>query len=209
MRGRRILGLGLATAAVALAAASTAYACVVLKGDAKLTGAVQNSNPNGNTVMTGLGSGHGYCTGRSPVYAAAGGVGTSVTFDYAPGTACNTDGSNKLSAGDYDVRLRNTTAGYTGADGTGWTQTLNSGCFVTANAGPKNMDLGNLTVSSTGSGSGTWSIPSLDDNGDPLTQNSATDASVFCVGKFGAGTPPAAPTGSSDGFLAPFRVTTV
>lgn len=197
MTRRRITGAVLATAATTLAVASTAYACVVLKGDATVTGAKETSN-----LMTGLGTprSHGYCAGRAPVTAAAGQPGTDVSATFATATACtDVNNPNRLSMGTYDVRLRNTTAGFTGADGTGWSQVPGSGCFATGNAGlPNNSDLGNLMVDATGSGSGNWRLPST------LVPNGPMDASVFCVGKFGDGGE--APTGASDGFLAPFRV---
>lgn len=197
---RKILVSVLAVAAVALMAAATAYACVVHKGSATVTGT------RGNTgTMVGLGSGHGFCTGGDPATAAAGPAGSSVTFAYAPASCGGT--SYQLSAGNYDVRLRNvngSSSAWSGSDSLGWTQVASSGCFAHPLTDANNYHLADMTVDSTGSGTKSVTLPS-----SGLVTNGLTDASIFCVGKYGAGTPPAAPTGSSDGFLAPFRVTTV
>ncbi len=205
MKRRNIVMSVLASAAMMLTVASTAYACVVIKGDGTVTAATRNSNK-----MTGLGATPSatFCTGKGAKTAAAGAAGTTVGFTFAPATFCNASGTNQLSAGDYDVRLRNVNgtpdpSAWTGSDASGsWTQVSGSGCFAPANVGAaNNYDLGNLTVV-TGSGSGSWTLPSTG-----LVTNGLTDASIFCVGKFGAGG--AAPTATSDGFLAPFRVSTV
>lgn len=202
MRGRRMLGSAMAAAAMVLVVASTAYACVIQKGDATVTGTVRTSN-----LMTGDGVSNGppaYCAGRGPVTSAAGPASSAISASFAAATACNSGGTNFLSNGTYDVRLRNTTAGYTGADGTGWTQTAGSGCFAPANVGgANNFLLGTMSITS---GNGTASFSGTVPSG-ATTTNSATDASIFCVGKQGTGG--AAPTINSDGFLAPFRVSTV
>lgn len=199
MRRRRILGVGLAAAAVALVAASTAYACVVIKGNGRVTGSVRASN-----LMTGFPAGHAnYCpaNGRQPITAAAGPPGSRLTATFAPADRCNDDGQNKLSDGTYDVRLRNALA-WTGADGTGWVQVAGSGCFAPQNVNqPNNFDLGDMPVSG-GSGSFSGAVPT----GATLT-NGPNDASIFCVGKKDGADGQA--TGASDGFLAPFRVATV
>lgn len=204
MRGRRMLVSAIAAAAMILALASTAYACVVIKGKGTVTGSVRAGNE-----LTGLGTNvhASYCTspGSTPVTAAAGPASSSVSASFSPATLCNADGTNKLSDGTYDVRLRNLTGAntaYTGTDGTSWTFVSGKGCFATS-VGGSNYALGTLTVSGgTGiSSGGPWTIPST------VTSNSSnpkTDTSVFCIGNRTLNGDL-----TQDGFLAPFRVSTV
>ena len=182
-------------AAAVLVGVSTAYACVTNKGDATVTGTVRPSN-----LMTAASDpfGHAtYCTGRNPTVAAAGPAGSALSARFAPATLCNTKGTNKLSDGLYTVRLRNTSTtnpAWTGTDGTGWTWQENSGCFRTANlTDPRNFILGTMAVTG-GSGNFTGAVPTS------ALENGPKDASVLCVGGNGA---------SGDGFLAPFRVSTI
>jgi len=109
-----------------------------------------------------------------------------------------------LSDGTYTVRLRNTsatvpnigtpTSAWTGADDTGWNWQANSGCFHPLNAiDPRNFNLGTMQVTS-GSGNFNGAVPLA-----ALT-NGPNDASVLCVGNNGI---------NGDGFLAPFRVSTI
>lgn len=193
---RRIIGLTVIAAAVALTIASTAYACVNIKGDATVTGSVRTGN-----LITGNGL-HDYCAGRTPVTAAAGPAGSQVSATFAKSTAPVTSScpSTQLPDGEYDVRLRNSNAGYEGVDGTGWTQVPLSGCFIVP-VGANNHDIGDMTINSgTGSGGGTWNLPGV------LVPNGPTDSSIFCVGKKNAS---GVASGNSDGFLAPFRVSTL
>lgn len=189
-------------AAAVLAGVSTAYACVTNKGDATVTGTVRTSN-----LMTSSNPpGHAkYCAGREPIVAAAGPADSALSAKFAPATACNpTGGTTQLTDGTYTVRLRNTNAivpnigtpgpAWTGADNVGWTWTENSGCFNPLNTlDPRNFTLGTMRVTS---GSGTFNgvVPT-----DALT-NGPKDASVLCVGNNGV---------NNDGFLAPFRVSTI
>jgi hypothetical protein len=196
MRRRRMVWLSLAVAAVVGAFASTAYACVALKGKATVTGSVRASNQ-----MIGSGA-HDYCPGGEPVVAAAGPAGSTVSASFAPSTTGNCQAS--LQGGTYDVRLYNTNTGYEGADGVRWVQRPLSGCFVVgASSVPINYYLGSLTISSTGSGNGSWTVPST------ATSNGPTDASTFCVGRRSGAANNQPATGGSDGFLAPFRVSTL
>lgn len=187
-RKRKMFGSGLAAAAVVLVVASTAYACVQFKGTATVTGTVRVSN-----LMRGSGV-HGYCTGGGPVTAAAGPTSSTVSASFARST---TGCVNQLSQGTYDVKLRNTTAGFTGTDGTGWTMGADMGCFSGVSGGTI-YPLGTMSVGSTGSGSGSWTVPS------GASSNGVNDASVFCVGNQTLNG-----DGTKDGFLAPFRVSTV
>lgn len=204
---RRIFVVGLAITAMAAMAASTAYACVNFKGNATVTGSTRASN-----LMTGSGA-HSYCSAAtSPKNAAAGTTG-SITFAFAPATSC-VSSTNTLSPGTYDVRLRNVGAAtgntaWNGKDvqagGTGWTQNGSSGCFTSTTFAANNRDLGDLvvtTTTSTNGGSASWPLPSGLSNND----GTLNDASIFCVGKKDAA---GNVGGTADGFLAPFRVSTI
>jgi len=170
-------------------AASTAYACVAYYGELTVTGSVRASN-----LMIADEGQHDYCTGYEPTTAAAGPAGSTVSAQFDPASDCNANGTNQLPDGTYDIALRNTKNGYTGADGSGWTQVSLSGCWSGKKDGTI-YSLGTVSISS-GSGSGSWTIPST------ATTNGTTDASVFCAAKQPA-------SGSQPGFLAPFRVSTV
>jgi len=183
MRRPKIFGAVLAAAATVLIVASTAYACVNIKGTATVTGSVRSSN-----VMTGSGA-HGYCAGGDPVTAAAGPASSSASASFAASTgSC----ASKLPTGTYDVKLRNITAGYAGADGAIWKLTEGTGCFSGLPGGTISS-LGTMSIGTSGSGSVNWTVPA------GALPNGPTDASVFCVKD----------QASFDGFLAPFRVSTI
>lgn len=192
MKRRKIWGSGFAAAAVMLVLASTAYACVLAKGTATVTGSVRASN-----TMTGSGTSHAYCTGGGPTTSAAGPASSTVSASFAAST---TGCVYQLSQGTYDVKLRNTPAapatpnGYKGSDGSSWTLGASMGCFSGATGGTMyTLSPPTMTVNASGTGSGSWTVPS------GATSNGTTDASVFCVKN----------QANSDGFLAPFRVSTV
>ncbi len=182
---RRSLLLGFTTATAMLLIASTAYACIVYKGDLTLTGASKTSN-----LMTGDPSANmTYCSGRSPTTAAAGAQSSSVNVDVDPATAC-TGTSNQLGDIVHEVRLNNL-KGFTGTDGSSWTIVSGKGCWATQQV--QGTKLGEFTPSS-GSFNGNFTIPST------AVDNAAGEASVFCIGEKN-------PPGSTrNGFLAPFRV---
>lgn len=194
-RKRQVFGLGLATAAVVImVAASTAYACVYYYGELTVDGSVQDSS-----LMIADEGQHGYCSGEEPTAAAVGPASSTVSATFDPASSCNSSGTNELPDGDYDIKLRNTTSGFTQSGSAPWSLQSGAGCWSGSTTGTVTW-LGDVTITS-GSGSGSWTIPS------GAGTNGTSDASVFCVGKQTSGDDSS--NGSQAGFLAPFRVNTV
>lgn len=188
MSGTRKTVLGaFATAAAVLVLASSAYACVVFRGDLTVTG------PTSGNLVTGDGSGssHKYCTGREPTTAAAAGYNQSITVTVAPATACVGAG-NKLADGNNSVIINNssTDAGvpfnYSGGK---WNFVSGTGCFASP---PGNKTLTTTFNVVSGAATGNFTLPHMN-RVDPTNK-----ASALCVGKSGV-----------SGIFAPIRITSI
>jgi hypothetical protein len=196
---RRGLLFGSAVVAIALALASTAWACTTFKGRMTVT----DANGNSSTVV-GDGSGMDFCdTGFGDKVPAAdtgatGRSGSQITVSVAEET-CAATGKFKLDPGEYDVNFVNwvreqgqTKSGFNSTDG-GATYNWWADCMSGILGAQYN--LGTLTVGDLGSGKGGYSLPS-----DPLTVNDpATDQSAVCVSSPGGG----------QGLQAPILITTI
>lgn len=186
-RSKRIVIGTMAAAAAVAVLASSAYACVVFKGD--LT--VVSPGTSGNRV-TGSGdlSSMRYCTGRQPTTAGSAGAGDSILVTVSLATACVST-TNKLPEGDARVILTNaaTTAGapfsYIGGK---WNVVHSSQCGM-SNSSDNFVLSTAYAVDALGAGADSFTLPSLN-RVDPT--NVASD---ICVAK------------GSFGISAPLRVT--
>ncbi len=183
-KSKKMSVFGFAVGVATVILGSTAYACIAYRGDLTITGSSVTSN-----LMTGKNDGGmNYCTGRNPTTAAAGRAGSSVSISVAPGTACNSTGTNKLQDVKHDVRMRN--GKYWTYNGSSWSMVSSTGCWITNP--PAGQLLGQFTPSS-GSYTGSFTIPST------YLVNLTNEASQFCVGE-------TTDDGNRGGILAPFRV---
>ncbi len=163
-----------------LALSSAAYACTTFYGKITVTGT------SGSTTAYGNQTTHGYCSGpvsNSPNGAKAHSS-DSITVAVASGTAsCPISGA--LPGKTYDVNFLNTTSAYTcsstcATTGTTYTPganfTTTDNCMDDTNGNPAHGSrLGTMSVNSSGTGSGSYTLPSS------LTNNGSTNASNVCV----------------------------
>lgn len=169
-----------------MVASGAAYACVAFKGKMTVTA------PTSGNAVTGNEGQHTYCTLGNPVTSSKAGRGDVVTIDVAAATLCSSS-TNQLTTGINKVIINNATtdAGDTFSyDGVQWNFVNGNGCFANP---PGNITLGNLTVSSTGSGSASFTLPAMN-RVDPSTY-----ASGLCVGS----------SVTSIGIIAPLQVTAI
>ena len=167
--------------AVVLLSASTAFACLNQKGSITLT----PSGGTAGTTVTGTGSGMNWCAW--PATAASVAAGGSVTVAVASG-ACSGASSTKLSQGTYEVRLNSDTGSPSWRFvSNAWQFQSNTGCWKVQDAGSP-LDT-TYSVSSTGSGSESVTIPSGSSVSDP------NEAAGLCVGN------------GTDGIFAPLKIT--
>lgn len=199
-----------AVAAAVLATASAAFACVKFKGDMRVTvpGAPSTALGIGTgSLVTGDGSAalHSYCPNPTlsrsevgvagePLWAPDVSKTGSVKVEVWPATACVAAG-NKLPLGTANVWMFNG-ASYKGSDGLGWNFVTGTGCFLQSST---SHQLGTISVSSTGTGNGTFSLSGvLNSLGQPVKANALpTEASSICVGSTSV---------TSDGIFAPVQV---
>lgn len=160
--------VGCAVSAAALLMAGTAFACTVYKGQVTLT-----ATGSGNTATAvGKEGVHEYCSGEQ-----AQTVDMNATNQFSVAVAATTAcGGSQLSGGTYQVRWVNMTGSNT---------VLNSSYAPWAyncNASGNNVfTLGNLTVSSTGAGSGSFSNLAGGPLGTATPPNGASGAVNLCV----------------------------
>lgn len=195
-----------------LATASVAFACVTFKGTMAVDGHDED------TIVTGTGNQHAYCSNGYPKTAAAGHLADSITISVSPGT-CNDAGAllnHKLDPATYEVRYNNRPS-YAGFDTTAsvdgrWTMVPLSGCFFGPNASTTTT-LGTFTVGTSGSATwtGTLTPPDLKPANVPsyaLPEPLPGTASNLCIGAVaGTYTPdPVNNGGGPPGMLAPYRL---
>lgn len=190
-----VTGFGVTTVFVFTAVA--AFACVPFKGTLTVTGV-----GGGNSVTVvgdgGTGGSHKYCDPNEPTSAVTAGDNDVITVAVAQSTEC----VSKLGQSTTEkVILNNATTDAASPyswDGSKWVFRTGTGCFTSpAPAGNITLDTA-FTVSSTGSGSGTYTLPATLNRVDPTSPTSY--ASALCVGHGGSG---------GEGIFAPVRVTEI
>lgn len=168
-RNRKLLLLGLSTAAVTVAAAATAYACVQTIGQLSVTG------PSPSGTSTAIGNGHHpdvgnaeYCEPPTPgATAPIGNPRPDVTVVFGPSSKCNpTDAgaiqpgiANTPADGVYTVNYCNGKVFHdTGGGLVNSAGGQHGSCFSSGSVGARGVLMGTLTVTG-GSGSATLKIP--------------------------------------------------
>lgn len=184
---KTVLGAFAAGAAV-VALSSSAYGCVVFRGDLTVTGPVSGNKVTGD----GSNTSHKYCATREPVTAAEGGYNDAITVTVASGSLCNASGTNKLADGNNSVIINNSSTDsgvpfkYSGGK---WNFVSGTGCFASP---PGNKTLTTSFNVVAGAATAPFVLPHMN-RVDP-----ANMASALCVGKSGV-----------SGIFAPIRITSI
>lgn len=197
-RGRRVVLFGTAAAAGIMATASVASACVAFVGQMTVDG------HDGDTIVTGTGNSHGYCSTGRPATAAAGHLNDTLTLAVTPGVCADAGAvlTHKLPAAIYEVRYRNFES-YTFA-GTSWTMKPGHGCFRDVNA-TTTSTIGTFSVDANGFGSWTGTINPI--AGGATVYSAPGGANNLCVGTQDPAIRMGYPTNDSrPGMLAPYQM---
>lgn len=157
------LVFGFSVVALVLALTSVAFACTEFRGKMVVTGG------GGTSTVYGNGSSMGYSSTCSSTAGAKGSSGSTITVTVS--SASSTCNSKTLPAySNYKVTFIGGGA-YTW-NGSGWARQKD--CMY--NGGDVGTTtIGSMSVSSTGYGTGSYSLPS------GLTKNSSSDLSAVCV----------------------------
>ncbi len=191
-RKKKLMASATLAAAVMMASASVAYACVTFAG--KLTVTTPLTTGGDGSQVVGTGSSHAYCPGYEPTTAAEAGNGTRVRVDVEGSSVTKCVG--KLDADSSSVNnvvhikqigdLDGAPFNYSSSTSK-WVMNDGTGCF---RPGSLNLQTVDITVDTAGSGSAEFDL------GGMLLVNGANDASMVCVGY----------SGSQEGIIAPLRV---